>query len=187
MTPCPCATASDSTSNANGARLAGPSDRYRRGRVRGRHHEDDLRHRVTASAFFTWVASSPNRSNWRRWPSTCAVSRAPGSCLEIAGAAGPVVVEGPFAANRLYCSALSAIAGTPVAPSGERTGTTLGAALLATGKLAARPAPPAPVEPLRHAGFDPTWQLGARSPGGLQDAFQPLGGSNVKVIRGLVK
>ncbi len=75
-------------------------------------------------------------------------------CLLTAGSAGPVVVEGPFGANALFCAALAAIAGVPVAPSMRRTGTTLGAALLA-GQLGQQgPAPPEPISPLGHSGLE---------------------------------
>ncbi|HWT30827.1 MAG TPA: hypothetical protein VN240_07350, partial [Propylenella sp.] len=50
--------------------------------------------------------------------------------------------------------ALSAIRATPVAPSRSRTGTTGGAALLASGGTAARPPEPVPVEPLRHPALE---------------------------------
>jgi sugar (pentulose or hexulose) kinase len=74
-------------------------------------------------------------------------------CLAVAGAKGPIVVEGPFTANHLYAAALAAVTGAPVAPSRERTGTTLGAALLATGKPVGRPPLQAEVEPLAHPAF----------------------------------
>jgi sugar (pentulose or hexulose) kinase len=89
-------------------------------------------------------------------------------CLEIAGSAGPVIVEGPFAANRLFCAALSAIADVQVAPSTQRTGTTLGAALLATGGSEARPPPASSVAPLLHPRLEAyvqAWRDAARSRG----------------------
>ncbi|MHA7777837.1 FGGY-family carbohydrate kinase [Roseibium sp. M-1] len=52
-------------------------------------------------------------------------------CLEMTGAEGPVVVEGPFAQNRLYLQMLKAATGRPVdASAGSLTGTSIGAALL---------------------------------------------------------
>jgi sugar (pentulose or hexulose) kinase len=52
--------------------------------------------------------------------------------LDIAGAAGPILVEGPFAANRAYLDMLAAATGRPVeAVAG--TGTSIGAALLVEG------------------------------------------------------
>lgn len=60
------------------------------------------------------------------------------TCLELVGAAGPTLVEGPFARNALYVAMLAAATGRPVRlPAPGSTGTSLGAALLAL------PAPPA--------------------------------------------
>jgi sugar (pentulose or hexulose) kinase len=54
------------------------------------------------------------------------------TCLELTGAAGPVVVEGPFAKNRVFGAMLSVATGREVlASSGSATGTSIGAALLA--------------------------------------------------------
>ncbi|MGH7003008.1 MAG: carbohydrate kinase, partial [Alphaproteobacteria bacterium] len=53
------------------------------------------------------------------------------TCLELIGAAGPTIVEGPFAANRIYCSALRSLTGRKVVALPGMTGTSLGAALLA--------------------------------------------------------
>jgi sugar (pentulose or hexulose) kinase len=54
------------------------------------------------------------------------------TCLELTGAAGPVIVEGPFAKNRVFGAMLSVATGRGVlAPSGSATGTSIGAALLA--------------------------------------------------------
>ncbi|WP_422072131.1 FGGY-family carbohydrate kinase [Tranquillimonas rosea] len=56
------------------------------------------------------------------------------TCLSMIGAAGPIVVEGPFAANEAYLRMLAAAAGRPVeALTGSVTGTSVGAAMLALG------------------------------------------------------
>ncbi|SFR18558.1 FGGY-family carbohydrate kinase [Poseidonocella sedimentorum] len=52
-------------------------------------------------------------------------------CLSLIGAAGPSIVEGPFARNPLYLAMLRAATGRAVETSATRTGTSLGAALLA--------------------------------------------------------
>lgn len=52
-------------------------------------------------------------------------------CLDLTGAAGPIVVEGPFASNLLYIEALSKATGRLVVPVAGSTGTSVGAALLA--------------------------------------------------------
>jgi sugar (pentulose or hexulose) kinase len=55
------------------------------------------------------------------------------TCLELTGAAGPIIVEGPFAKNRVFGGMLSAATGREVlASSGSATGTSIGAALLAS-------------------------------------------------------
>ncbi|MFN3506744.1 MAG: FGGY-family carbohydrate kinase [Allorhizobium sp.] len=51
-------------------------------------------------------------------------------CLELIQAEGPIVVEGPFAANRIYLEALHTLTGRAVYASEASTGTALGAALL---------------------------------------------------------
>lgn len=69
-------------------------------------------------------------------------------CLAMIGAAGPVVVEGPFAANGDYLDMLAAAVGRPVvAAAGGATGTAVGAALLARDVLPAAPPPAAPALP----------------------------------------
>ena len=54
------------------------------------------------------------------------------TCLELTGAAGPVIVEGPFAKNRVFGAMLSVATDREVlASAGSATGTSIGAALLA--------------------------------------------------------
>ncbi|MDH6230401.1 sugar (pentulose or hexulose) kinase [Mesorhizobium soli] len=56
------------------------------------------------------------------------------TCLDLIGADGDIVVEGPFGKNALFGEMLGAATGRPVLPQdGRETGTTTGAALLATG------------------------------------------------------
>ncbi|HET9069082.1 MAG TPA: FGGY-family carbohydrate kinase [Amaricoccus sp.] len=68
-----------------------------------------------------------------------------GVCLELIGAEGPVVVEGPLAANAAFLQMLGAIApGGLAPPSPTTTGTSVGAALLAlppAGRSRPGPAP----------------------------------------------
>jgi len=54
------------------------------------------------------------------------------TCLDLVGAQGPVIVEGPFADNALYCAALKELIGRPVVAAAG-TGTSIGAALLIAG------------------------------------------------------
>ncbi len=51
-------------------------------------------------------------------------------CLVLTGAIGPVIVEGPFAANPAYCRMLVQATGRPVMRAASQTGTSIGAALL---------------------------------------------------------
>ncbi len=53
------------------------------------------------------------------------------ACLDLTRAAGPIIVEGPFARNALYAEALSKAIGRPVTSVSSSTGTSVGAALLA--------------------------------------------------------
>ena len=67
------------------------------------------------------------------------------TCLDLIGARGATVVEGPRARNPLFCRMLAAASGRPVEASDGSTGTSLGAALLADSgrkpKLEGRKAP----------------------------------------------
>ncbi|MBB3233636.1 FGGY-family carbohydrate kinase [Phyllobacterium endophyticum] len=53
------------------------------------------------------------------------------TCLELIGASGTTIVEGPFSRNRTYLSALRSLTGREVIALPGTTGTSLGAALLA--------------------------------------------------------
>jgi sugar (pentulose or hexulose) kinase len=52
------------------------------------------------------------------------------TCLDLIASAGPIIVEGPFAANPIFLAALHTLADRPVHASEATTGTALGAALL---------------------------------------------------------
>ncbi len=52
------------------------------------------------------------------------------TCLQLTGATGPTIVEGPFARNAEYLSMLKAVTDRPVLTSQAATGTSIGAALL---------------------------------------------------------
>lgn len=54
-------------------------------------------------------------------------------CLQVTGARGPGIVEGPFVANRPFLQMLAAATGRPVEAARSRTGTSAGAALLFDG------------------------------------------------------
>jgi sugar (pentulose or hexulose) kinase len=73
-------------------------------------------------------------------------------CLDLIGAEGETVVEGPFGGNRGFLRMLATATGRPVLPAGHGAGTGLGAALLAGPLSSGRPAP-LPVLPET----DPLW------------------------------
>jgi sugar (pentulose or hexulose) kinase len=56
------------------------------------------------------------------------------TCLDLIGAEGPVIVEGPFAANRAFLMMLKVATGRAVLAGGGATGTSVGAACLAAGR-----------------------------------------------------
>lgn len=56
------------------------------------------------------------------------------TCLELIGAEGPTIVEGPFAANTAFLMMLKVATDRPVLAGGSATGTSIGAACLAAGK-----------------------------------------------------
>lgn len=80
-----------------------------------------------------------SRARWLQEPQAVAERRAAAglytalmthTCLELIEAQGPIIVEGPFAANRLYLRALHSLTKRPVYASEASTGTAIGAALL---------------------------------------------------------
>ena len=93
-------------------------------------------------------------------------------CLALAGTGARIVVEGPLARNASVCGLLAALAGVPVHPSPDATGTALGAALLLDPPGAPSGAlPAASAAPLAVAGLPPTPALaGARRRVGLPEA-----------------
>ena len=60
------------------------------------------------------------------------------TCLELIGADGPTTVEGPFARNQLFVGMLAAATARGVVASEAATGTSIGAALLASDQVTAR-------------------------------------------------
>ena len=71
-----------------------------------------------------------------------------GTCLDIIGARGPSLIEGPFASNEIFGKVLAAVTGRPTARGrAQTTGTSIGAALLADTGRAASITPAAQVPP----------------------------------------
>lgn len=81
------------------------------------------------------------------------------ACLGLAGQGGRIVVEGPLARNALYCGALAALAGVPVHPSPDATGTAAGAASLFAGlaNAGSLPVAVAPLDPPGLAALAERW------------------------------
>ncbi|TGQ05607.1 FGGY-family carbohydrate kinase [Mesorhizobium sp. M2E.F.Ca.ET.219.01.1.1] len=87
------------------------------------------------------------------------------TCLELIGGDGPTTVEGPFARNPLFVRMLAAATERPVIVSENSTGTSIGAALLATdgapamskGEYSAQPADQA------WGDYARTWQLAVQT------------------------
>ena len=83
----------------------------------------------------------PNcRPGWTKPPQRAAETYAAASlyealvtltCLNLIASDGPVIIEGPFATNKIYTAALASLTGRDVYISQAMTGTALGAALLA--------------------------------------------------------
>jgi sugar (pentulose or hexulose) kinase len=76
-----------------------------------------------------------------RWAAACLyLALMTSTCLDLIGAGGPTLVEGPFAANPVYLAALRAMLDRPVMALPGSTGTSQGAALLAGRKGPAKAA-----------------------------------------------
>lgn len=91
------------------------------------------------------------------------------TCLDLAGADGPVVVEGPFARNDLFLAALAARVARPVFADRDATGTTRGAAMLAVmpdARIASADTSGVPVAPLAQSldGYARSWMARLSSP-----------------------
>ena len=81
---------------------------------------------------FAWHPAEPMGPE-RRTAASFYLALMTATCLDLVGAAGEIVVEGPFAGNGAYLAMLAAATGMPVAAQRSSTGTSLGAALLLTG------------------------------------------------------
>ena len=78
-----------------------------------------------------WV-NTENVSSEERYVAACLYAGLmTEACLELLGADGPIIVEGPFAANSFYLAALAGFSGRDVIAVSGTTGTASGAGLLA--------------------------------------------------------
>lgn len=100
---------------------------------------------------FGWIGGEP--SGGARMAAASFYAALMGAeCLSLAGAEGPVIVEGSFGGNLAFLRMLATATGRVVRGSGQGAGTGLGAALLA-GPLALKAAPAVEVMPEA----DPAW------------------------------
>ncbi|MEO6394331.1 MAG: FGGY-family carbohydrate kinase [Devosia sp.] len=88
------------------------------------------------------------------------------TCLELIGAAGPIVVEGPFNSNGLFGQMLRAATGRDVIIAATGTGTSAGAAMLAMPSPAAPELPDRPVAipPAAWAEYAADWRAAVAAP-----------------------
>ena len=81
-----------------------------------------------------WIGGEPT-GDARHVAASFYLAMMTATALELIGADGPTIVEGPFAANRLFVDMLAAATARPVIAAGtSATGTSIGAALLAAGE-----------------------------------------------------
>lgn len=81
------------------------------------------------------------------------------SCLDLAGAVGPVIVEGPFARNPDYLDMLAVLSSDGVATAASATGTSTGAAMLCLPQARAPQTRPWPCPPARKlADYAQAWR-----------------------------
>ncbi|SIR21456.1 Sugar (pentulose or hexulose) kinase [Rhizobium sp. RU35A] len=111
----------------------------------------------------TWLNAEGCDTRLRWAAATLYLALMTEACLDLIGADGPALVEGPFAANPAYLATLSALLAArgdrPVLALSGSTGTAHGAALLAGTRPAQEPADP--VRPLAVEGLEAyrsTWR-----------------------------
>lgn len=78
-----------------------------------------------------WINGKPRSTAELNAAASLYTALMTGTCLQLIGASGPTMVEGPFSRNRIYLSALCSLTGREVIAVSGSTGTSLGAALLA--------------------------------------------------------
>lgn len=86
------------------------------------------------------------------------------TCLEMTGARGPNIVEGPFSKNLLYLQMLAAATGRPTERTATQTGTSIGAALLFSSRkpeIRTEPVARSPQSDAMHR-YAEAWQAAAR-------------------------
>ncbi len=93
-----------------------------------------------------WLPVEPASQAERALAASFYLALMTATCLDLIGAAGPTIIEGPFARNQPFTGMLAAATGRSVLTSASTTtGTTIGAALLAS------PEKPATIPSFEHA------------------------------------
>ncbi|WP_137109912.1 FGGY-family carbohydrate kinase [Rhodobacter sp. SY28-1] len=108
---------------------------------------------------FGWIGGEP-QGGARMAAASFYAALMGAECLDLAGAEGPVIVEGAFGGNLAFLRMLATATGRVVRGSGQGAGTGLGAALLA-GPLAVKAAPAVEVLPENDAlwtGYVGAWR-----------------------------
>jgi sugar (pentulose or hexulose) kinase len=90
-----------------------------------------------------WLQEEPASEGQRALAASFYLALMTATCLELIGADGPIIVEGPFARNSAFVRMLAAATGRSVVADGAAsTGTSVGAALLIAGRRSITPATP---------------------------------------------
>lgn len=145
-----------------GGRIVQPSDGELRTVLEGRVMAMPSLHPGTGpfpGKRFGWVGGEPE-GGARMAAASFYAALMGAECLALAGAEGPVIVEGAFGGNLAFLRMLATATGRVVRGSGAGAGTGLGAALLA-GPLAVKAAPAVEVVPERDAlwtGYVAAWR-----------------------------
>lgn len=84
-----------------------------------------------------WINGEPELAAERFAAASLYAAMMTGTSLQLIGASGPTIVEGPFSRNPIYLSALRSLTSREVIATIGSTGTSLGAALLAGATLPA--------------------------------------------------
>jgi sugar (pentulose or hexulose) kinase len=137
-----------------GSRIVEPSEADLRGVLEGRVMAMPSLHPETGpfpGKRFGWIGREPE-GGARMAAASFYAALMGAECLDLAGAEGPVIVEGAFGGNLAFLRMLATATGRVVRGSGQGAGTGLGAALLA-GPLAVKAAPVVEVLPEG----DPLW------------------------------
>lgn len=82
-----------------------------------------------------WVNGEPDGASDRNAAASLYAALMTQTSLQLIGAIGPTIVEGPFSRNQIYLSALRSLTSREVIAAPGSTGTSLGAALLAGAHL----------------------------------------------------